>query len=156
MRTEENCPDDVPHCTWVSGVSPEPLPGFMRNFASLCRHNPVGQSKRFFVHSSTTAGDAKHYIKQDSIPSPEAELFGTVSKEKVHWHKRLLEGSPHNWAPMEDRVFIPSSFRLRLFMVCFGVFERCVCSLVSDMTSIGMSYIAVFVLVACVCMSGRS
>ena len=122
-RTEENCPDDVPLCTWLSGVSPEPLPGFMTKLRFLVAPQPSWSIKEIFVHSSTTAGDARHYLKEHSLPANEAELFGTVSKEKIPWHKRLLEGSHHNWAPTEDRVLIPSSFRLDLFMVNVRVFE---------------------------------
>ena len=125
-RTEQNCPADVPLCTWLSGVSAEPLRGFETRLRFLVAPQTSWTVKEIWVHGSTTSGDAKHYLKQFSIPESEAQLFGLVSQEKIPWHKKLLEGSHTNWAPTEDRVLIPSSFRLDLFMVSFGVFELCI------------------------------
>jgi hypothetical protein len=121
FRTEKNVPDGVPLSTWLSGVIPEPLPGFSTKLRLLVAPQPSWEMKEIFVHSSTTAGDAKHYLQQYSIPSTDSELYGTVSKVKLPWHKKLLEGSNHNWAPIEDRVMVPSSVRLDFSMQSFIV-----------------------------------
>ena len=123
FRSEKNVPDGVPLSTWISGVSTEPLPGFSTKLRFMVAPQPSWEMKEIFVHSSTTAGDAKHFLQQYSIPSSTAELYGTISKAKLPWHKRLLEGSNNNWAPMEDRVMVPSSFRLEFHVPSFVAFH---------------------------------
>jgi len=113
-RNEENVPEGIPVTTWLSGISTEPLPGFGTKLKFLYAPQQHWSRVELWVHSSTTSGDAKHFLEQHSIPHDQAELFGTVSKTKIGWNKKLLEGSQENWAPIEDRVLIPSTSRLDL------------------------------------------
>ena len=131
-RTPASCPSDIPLETWLSGVSSEPCRLFETKLRFLVAPASSWTVKEVWVCGSTTAGDAKHYLKQHSLPESEAQLYGLVSKEHIPWHKKLLEGSQVNWAPTEDRVLIPSSARLDFVMKCLGVLELCILQFVED------------------------
>ena len=115
-RNEENVPEGVDLDTWLKGCSTVPLPGFSTKLKFLLAPRQYWTSVELWVHSTTTAGDAKHFLAAQSFPHHQAELFGTVSKTKIGWNKKLLEGSQENWAPVKDRVVIPSTSRLDLLV----------------------------------------
>ena len=131
-RTPASCPSDIPLETWLSGVSSEPCRLFETKLRFLVAPAASWTVKEVWVCGSTTAGDAKHYLQQHSLPQSEAQLVGLVSQVKIPWHKKLLEGSQENWAPTEDRVLIPSSARLDFVMKCLGVLELCILQFVED------------------------
>ena len=131
-RTAASCPSDIPLETWLSGVSSEPCRLFDTKLRFLVAPATSWTVKEVWVHGSTTAGDAKHYLQQHSLPQSEAQLFGLVSQEKIPYWKKLLEGSQVNWAPTEDRVLIPTSARLDFLIKFFSVIELCILQLVVD------------------------
>jgi len=135
-RTPACCPSDIPLETWLSGVSDVPCRLFETKLRFLVAPAASWTVKEVWVCGSTTAADAKHYLQQHSFPQSEAQLVGLVSQVKIPYHKKLLEGSQENWAPMEDRVLIPSSARLDLFMKFFGVFELCILQFVELLVSL--------------------
>ena len=132
-RNEENVPEGVDLDTWLKGCSTVPLPGFSTKLKFLLAPQQYWTSVELWVHPTTTAGDAKHFLAAQSFPHHQAELFGTVSKTKMNWNKKLLEGSQENWAPVEDRVVIPSTSRLDL-LVCECGCSQWLLGLLHDMT----------------------
>jgi len=145
-RNEENVPHGIPVTTWLRGVSTEPLPDFDTKLTFLVSPQKHWSSVELWVHASTTSGDAKHYLEQQCLAHDQAELFGTVSKQKIGWNKKLLEGSHENWAPVEDRVLIPSNSRLDLLVGHFVCPKLCFSSCLRHGWNI---HVAKFCVLAC-------
>ena len=132
-RTEENVPEGVDVDSWMKGCSTVPLPGFTTKLKFLLAPQQYWTRVELWVHPTTTAGDAKHFLAAQSFPHQQAELFGTVTKTKIGWANTVLVGSKQNWAPLEDRVVIPSTSRLDL-LVCECGCSQWLLGLLHDMT----------------------
>ena len=115
-RTAWNCPDGIDVDTWIAGISTEEMPGFtMVRF--LYSPKECWSERELWVTSTTTAGDCKAWLSNHvAMHHTDTFLVGLTSQKKLEWQRRILEASPENWAPTEDRVLMPSNARLDVFM----------------------------------------
>lgn len=115
-RTPANCPEGMPIDAWLEGVSREELPGF-RKVSFLYSPKECWIEQTLWVSSTTTGGDCKAWLSHHvQMHHADTMLVGLTSQKKLDWRQKILDPSPENWAPGEDRVLIPSNARLDVFM----------------------------------------
>ena len=115
-RTAANCPEGIEPETWIAGISTEEMPGF-KMLRFIYSPKECWSEKELWVTPTTTAGDCKAWLSQHvEMHHADTFLVGLTSQKKLDWHRRILESSPENWAPTEDRVLMPSNTRLDVFM----------------------------------------
>ena len=115
-RTAANCPEGIEPEVWIAGISREEMPGF-RMVRFLYSPKECWSEQELWVTSTTTAGDCKAWLSHHvGMHHTDTFLVGLTSQKKLEWQRRILEASPENWAPTEDRVLMPSNARLDVFM----------------------------------------